>query len=100
MNKKGVEMTVRSIIIIILALMFLIVLIWGFTTVWNSDSEPEFKITKKGCENITKIDHSKEIIVLEEMELKSKFSLAGLEELSIKYILFFKTRTQIGKVYS
>jgi len=36
MNKKGAEITVGTIIIIILALVVLVVLIYGFTTGWGS----------------------------------------------------------------
>ncbi len=36
MNKKGAEMTIGTIIIIILALVVLVVLIYGFTTGWGN----------------------------------------------------------------
>ncbi|MBS3075404.1 hypothetical protein J4429_03000 [Candidatus Pacearchaeota archaeon] len=36
MNKKGAEMTIGTIIIIILALVVLAVIIYGFTTGWNN----------------------------------------------------------------
>ncbi|MGV8152383.1 MAG: hypothetical protein ACP5OG_04830 [Candidatus Nanoarchaeia archaeon] len=35
MNKKGAEMTIGTIIVIILALLVLVVLIYGFTTGWG-----------------------------------------------------------------
>ncbi len=49
MNKKGTEMTIGSIVIIILALLFLVFLIWGVTTDWDFENEPKFKITKEEC---------------------------------------------------
>ncbi|MBT4166483.1 hypothetical protein HOE04_05575 [archaeon] len=36
MNKKGAEMTVGTIVIIILALVVLVVLVMGFTTGWGN----------------------------------------------------------------
>ena len=36
MNKKGVEMTIGTIIVIILALVVLVVIIYGFTTGWGN----------------------------------------------------------------
>ena len=53
MNKKGIEIIVGSIVIIILALIVLTLLVWVFSTSWKFDLEPEFKITKEECRNIT-----------------------------------------------
>jgi len=36
MNKAGAEMTIGTIIVIILALVVLVVLIYGFTTGWGN----------------------------------------------------------------
>ena len=36
MNKKGAEMTIGTIIVIILALVVLVVIIYGFTTGWGN----------------------------------------------------------------
>lgn len=36
MNKKGVEMTIGTIVVIILALVVLVVLIYGFSTGWGN----------------------------------------------------------------
>ena len=36
MNKKGAEMTIGTIIIIVLALVVLVVLIFGFSTGWSN----------------------------------------------------------------